>query len=88
MKVTCSKLVLRLFTNITFPLSENGPYLTVSPDQLSQTIAMDPYNPNSAELKLITFLNAEDQGKRSFSHLDKSTYKNYDDILDKIGLKD
>lgn len=86
--VSCSKVVLKIFDQITFPVSQSGPYVSVSPDQIGQPVSLDPNHPEDGELKLIMFLDAKEKGKRTFYHKDKSTYHVYQEYLKSTGTID
>ncbi len=79
--VSCSKVILKLFNDITFPVSEYLSYMSVSPDQIGQPVSLDPRRPLEGELKLIMFFDAEDKGNLNFHHKDESTFGFYPKYL-------
>lgn len=83
--VSCSKVVLKVFDQITFPVSQNLGYISVSPDQIGQPVSLDPTRADQGELKLIMFLDAHQEGKMTFKHDDPSTYENYETYLKATG---
>jgi hypothetical protein len=84
--VTCSKFALKVFDQITFPVSKSGPYISVSPDQIGQPVSADPTRPDSAELKLIIFLDAHQKGQMTFHHQRPETYSAYPTYLEGTGF--
>jgi hypothetical protein len=66
--VSCSKLVLKVFDQVTFPVSKNLTYISVSPDQIGQPVSIDPLKPEQGELKLIMFFEAEKKGELTYDH--------------------
>lgn len=84
--VSCSKIVLKAFDQITFPISKQLKFYSVSPDQIAQPVSLDPRKPNEGELKLIMFLDAKDKGRVKFRHDDEATFKNYRQYLKASGV--
>lgn len=77
-KVTCSKYVLRVYDDITFPISKNLDYITVSPDQIGQGTGVGKNG--SGQLKLIMFFDQKAKGKMTYHHTDmpnESAFKAY-----------
>lgn len=70
--MTCSKYVLKVFDDITFNTSDNGPYRTVSPDQIGQVVG-------SGQASLVMFMEAENEGKLIYapSQKDENAYQVY-----------
>ena len=83
--VSCSKVVLKVFDQVTFPVSKNLEYISVSPDQIGQPVSLDPTKPEEGELKLIQFFDAEDEGKLRFDHRDPKTFHVYPEYLKNSG---
>lgn len=83
--VSCSKVVLKVFDQITFPVSHNLGYVSVSPDQIAQPVSRDPSRPELGELKLIMFLDAYQEGKKVFDHSDPKTFGVYQQYLKASG---
>lgn len=77
-KVTCSKYVLRVFDDITFPISENLDYITISPDQVGQGTGLGENG--TGQLKLIMFFDHQAKGKMTYHHEtmpNKSAFQEY-----------
>lgn len=70
--MTCSKYVLKVFDDLTFNTSVNGPYTTVSPDQIGQIV-------DSSQASLIMFFEAENEGQLIYSadQKDENAYQVY-----------
>lgn len=70
--MTCSKYVLKVFDDLNFNTSVNGPYTTVSPDQISQIT-------ESTQARLIMYYEAENEGQLIYSshQKDESAYQVY-----------
>ena len=83
--VSCSKVILKIFNDITFPVSESLNFISVSPDQIGQPVASDPKVFEEGELKLVMFFDAEDKGNLKFHHKDQSTYDFYPKYLEFSG---
>lgn len=85
--VSCSKVVLKVFDQITFPVSHNLGYVSVSPDQIAQPVSPDPRRPELGELKLLMFLDAYQDGKKVFDHSDEKTFGSYQQYLKVSGAR-
>ncbi|PJB52348.1 MAG: hypothetical protein CO099_13055 [Bdellovibrio sp. CG_4_9_14_3_um_filter_39_7] len=83
--VSCSKVVLKVFDQITFPVSHNLGYVSVSPDQIGQAVSLDPQRQDEGELKLIMFLDAYAKGKKTYDYSNPETYGTYREYLKSSG---
>lgn len=84
--VSCSKVVLKVFDQVTFPVSHNLGYVSVSPDQIGQAVSHNPAEADKGELKLIMFLDAYSKGQKTFDHSDPATYGTYRAYLESSGV--
>lgn len=85
--VSCSKVVLKVFNNVTFPVSKNLNYISVSPDQIGQAVSMKEKDKDEGELKLLMFFDAFDKGEIKYHYNRPETYSNYDMYIKASGLK-
>jgi len=83
--VSCSKVVLKVFDQITFPVSHNLGYISVSPDQIGQAVSLDPQRQDEGELRLIMFLDAYSQGRKTYDYSNPATYGTYREYLKSSG---
>jgi hypothetical protein len=72
---------------VTFPVSKNLSYISVSPDQIGQPVALKEEDKNKGDLKLIMFFDALDKGQLKYHHKRPETFSNYGIYLEASGLK-
>jgi hypothetical protein len=88
--VSCSKVVLKIFDQVTFPVSNSLAYISVSPDQIGQPVSLDPNRPEQGDLKLIFYFDPENKGKLIYDHRRPKTGDNlkaYHHYLKSSGVK-
>ena len=84
--VSCSKVILKIFDDITFPVTKYLSYVSVSPDQIGQPISLDTNHFEQGELKLIMFFDAENKGELMFHHNKSDTHDAYYHYLESTGI--
>lgn len=80
--VTCSKLILHVYQEITFPTSKNLRYISVSPDQIGSPVSSSPFK-NNGQLQLLMFFDAYKKGELVYSYQwnDEEQKKGYESYL-------
>lgn len=83
--VSCSKVILKIFNDITFPVTQYLSYVSVSPDQIGQAVSKNydihQSNGPASQLRLIFFFDAEDEGRLKFHHKRVETHSFYSKYL-------
>ncbi len=85
--VSCSKVILKIFDKVSFPVTQYLSYLSVSPDQIGQPVSLDPQKADYGELKLVMFFDAEKEGDLRFHYNRPDTYDFYPKYLEFTGVK-
>jgi len=84
--VSCSKVILKIFNNITFPVTTYLNYVSVSPDQIGQPVSNSPLQFDEGDLKLIMFFDAASSGDIKYHHKRPETFSFYPQYLEFTGV--